>query len=104
MIVSNYWSFVEQAPEPIAEYPHADEVGAGEQKTAGTHLRQEPSVCYIENMSDADACQRGKNLGVLVDPVMDGRRRHGAPEGRRNRHVEAPATPKAQRDHAVRDA
>ena len=81
MIVSNYWSFVEQAPEPIAKYPHTDEVGPGEQKTAGTHLCQEPSVCYMKDPADADASHGGQLLGVPVYPVMDGCCRHGAPEG-----------------------
>ena len=71
MVVSEWRSIGEETPEPIAEYPHADEVSTGEEKAAGGHLCKEPPIRDMENAPDADACQRGKELGMAVYPIMD---------------------------------
>ena len=94
MVVSEWRSIVagEEPPEPIAEDPHTDEVGAGEEEAAGGHLRKEPPIRDMEDAPDADARQRGQELGMAVYPIMDSRRRHGAAEGRHGRYVKAPAT------------
>ena len=91
-VVSEWRSIGEETPEPIAEYPHADEVSTGEEEAAGGHLCKEPPIRDMENAPDADACQRRQLLGMAVYPIMDRRRRHGTAEGRHDGHVKAPAT------------
>ena len=55
MVVSEWRSFAgEETPEPIAEDPHADEVGTGEEKATGGHLCQKPPVGDMEDAPDAD--------------------------------------------------
>ena len=94
MVVSEWRSIVagDEPPEPIAEYPHADEVSTGEEKAAGGHLCKDPPIRDVEYAPDADACQRCQQLGMAVYPIMDCGRRHGALEGRHSRYVKAPAT------------
>ena len=91
MVVSEWRSIGEETPEPIAEYPHADEVGAGKEKATCGHLCQEPPIRDMEDAPDADACQCRQLLGMALYPIMDRRRRHGTAEGRHDGHVKAQA-------------